>query len=67
MTTTTEVCGRYEIEISGPDALTGNKFWVKVRSLKAKMGRTVNNFVSLVASAEEAAAKVAAFKAKKGL
>lgn len=67
MNTTSEVCGRYKIETSGPDALSGGKFWVKICSLKAKMGRTANNFVSLVGSAEEAAAKVADFKAKKGL
>lgn len=64
---TTETCGRYKIEVDGPDKLTNNCYWVHVKSTKAKLGRTPNNFVSIAKTLEEAHAKVAEFKARKGL
>lgn len=65
MTTTTEQFGRYEIEISGPDSLSNNCYWVKVKSTKSKLGRTPNHFSALVKTLAEAQAKVDAFKASK--
>lgn len=67
MNRTTETCGRYEIEISGPDSETNNCFWVVIRSTKAKMGRTCNNITRICKTIEDARIRVDAFKASKSI
>jgi len=64
-TEVTEMFGRYKITISGPDSLSGNKFWVRFESTTAYMGRTKNNGVALVADLAAANKVVAEFKAQK--
>ena len=60
-----EIFDRYEITISGPDPFTDNKYWLRVKSLKARMGRTKNNFVSIFSTLEEAKKGSEKFKQSK--